>query len=183
MSENPALKPRILLHVCCGTCSLYPSVLLKNNFHITFFYYNPNIHPRKEYIKRLEGIKTVSQIYSIPLIIGRYEIKKWLNLTKNFKDEPEGGNRCTLCFKMRLKKTAETAKKQGFYLFGTTLTISPHKNQGVINSIGQELELSKKIKFYQADFKKKDGFKKTIELSKNLNLYRQNYCGCIYSKK
>jgi predicted adenine nucleotide alpha hydrolase (AANH) superfamily ATPase len=183
MSENLNSKPGILLHVCCGTCSLHPYLLLRKDFNVTFFFYNPNIHPVKEYFKRLEGVITVSKTYSVPLITGEYEIKKWFRLTKNLKDEPEGGNRCTVCFKMRLENAAKTAKKLGFDFFGTTLTVSPHKNQKVINSIGLEIGALKKINFYQADFKKKDGFKKTVQLSKNLNLYRQNYCGCIYSKR
>ncbi len=183
MSENSNSKPVILLHVCCGSCSLHPYFFLKNDFDVTFFFYNPNIHPKKEYLKRLEGVRTVSEKYFIPLIIGEYEIKKWMQLTRCLKDEPEGGKRCELCFKIRMDKTAETAKKLGFDFFGTTLTVSPHKNQGIINSIGAELADSKKINFFKADFKKKDGFKKTTELSKSLNLYRQNYCGCIYSKR
>ena len=183
MPEHLTLKPGILLHVCCGTCSLYPYFFLREDFDVTFFYYNPNIYPEKEYARRLDNVKTVSKINSIPLIIGKYEIEKWLDLTSNFKDEPEGGNRCTLCFKMRLEKTAETAKKLGLSFFGTTLTVSPHKDTKIINSTGLELGFLKKINFYQADFKKKDGFKKTLESSKNLNLYRQDYCGCVYSMR
>lgn len=183
MPENPVLKPKMLLHVCCGTCSLYPYFSLRENFDVTFFYYNPNIHPRKEYLLRLDGVKTVSRTYSVPLIAGRYEIKKWMNLTLKLKDEPEGGKRCALCFSIRLEKTALTAKKLGFDFFGTTLTVSPHKNQKIINSAGNKIGSLTKINFYQADFKKKDGFKKTIESSKNLGLYRQNYCGCIYSMR
>jgi len=183
MSEKINQKPGILLHVCCGTCSLHPYFFLKEDFNVTFFFYNPNIHPPKEYIKRLEGVKTVSRTYSIPLIIGEYEAKEWFQLTKDLKDEPEGGMRCPVCFKMRLEKTAEKAKKLGFDFFGTTLTVSPHKNQYSINSIGLEIESLEKINFFQADFKKKDGFKKTVQLSKELNLYRQNYCGCVYSKR
>ena len=183
MLKYSTLKPRILLHVCCGTCALYPYFLLKQNFDVTFFYYNPNIHPRKEYIKRLEIIKVISKKYSIPLVIGKYEVKKWFRLTADLKNEPEGGIRCAQCFDMRLDSTADMAKKLGFDLFCTTLTISPHKNYRIINSIGMELASVKGIGFYKADLKKKDGFKKTMELSKKLNLYRQNYCGCVYSKK
>ena len=181
MSEQLNSKPLFLLHVCCGTCSLYPYFLLKKDFSITFFYYNPNIYPEEEYLKRLDDVRTISKIYSIPLIIGRYEVKEWLNLTSDFKNEPEGGKRCDICFNMRLEKTATIAKKRGFDIFGTALTISPHKNQKIINSLGAKIAASRKIDFYQADFKKKDGFKKTMELSKKLNLYRQDYCGCIYS--
>jgi len=183
MPKYSTLKPKVLLHVCCGTCALYPYFLLKKDFDVTLFYYNPNLYPEKEYVKRLEGIKTISKKYSIPLVTGKYEIKKWLRLTTDFKDEPEGGRRCTQCFSIRLDRTACTAKKLGFDLFGTTLTISPHKDHNIINSIGLELASAKGINFYQTNLKKKNGFKKTIELSKKLNLYRQNYCGCVYSKK
>jgi predicted adenine nucleotide alpha hydrolase (AANH) superfamily ATPase len=183
MPKYSTLKPAILLHVCCGTCALYPYFLLKKDFDVTFFYYNPNIYPRKEYVKRLEGVKIISRKYSIPLIIGKYDTKKWTRLTADFKDEPEGGSRCSLCFRIRLDRTADTAKRRYFNLFGTTLTISPHKDHRIINSIGLELASAKGISFHQANLKKKDGFKKTMELSKKLNLYRQNYCGCIYSKK
>jgi predicted adenine nucleotide alpha hydrolase (AANH) superfamily ATPase len=183
MKDNLDLKPKMLLHVCCGTCSLHPYLFLKENFEVTFFFYNPNIHPQNEYFKRLEGVRTVSKTFSVPLIIGEYEIKEWFQLTEDLKDEPEGGNRCPLCFRMRLERTAEEAKSLGFDFFGTTLTVSPHKNQKVINFIGAELQTLKEINFFQADFKKKDGFKKTVQLSKSLNLYRQNYCGCAYSKR
>ncbi|MEA2015102.1 MAG: epoxyqueuosine reductase QueH [Actinomycetota bacterium] len=183
MPGKSDLKPRILLHVCCGPCSLHPYLLLKKDFEITFFFYNPNIHPKKEYLKRLEGARKVSDKYSVPFIIGEYEMKKWMKLTKHLKDEPEGGKRCELCFRIRLSKTADMTKKLGFDFFGTTLTVSPYNNQKAINSIGEEIALLRKIKFLKADFKKKDGFKKTTELSKKLNLYRQNYCGCIYSKR
>jgi len=182
MLKYSTIKPKILLHVCCVTCALYPYFLLKQDFDINFFYYNPNIHPQEEYIRRLRCIKIISKKYSIPLAIGKYEVKKWFRLTIDLKDEPEGGSRCSLCFRIRLDKTADIAKKQGFDLFGTTLTISPHKNHNIINSIGLELGFAKGINFYQANFKKMNGFKKTIQLSKELNLYRQNYCGRNYSK-
>ena len=183
MLEYSTIKPKILLHVCCGTCALYPYFLLKQTFDVTFLYYNPNIHPKEEYIRRLRGVKIVSKKYSIPLEVGEYEVKKWFRLAGDLKDEPEGGRRCSLCFRMRLDRTADMAKKQGFDLFGTTLTISPHKDHKIINSLGLKLASAKGINFYQANLKKKDGFKKTIQLSKELNLYRQNYCGCVYSKK
>lgn len=183
MQKHPDLKPRILLHVCCGTCVLYPYFKLKKDFDVTFFYYNPNIYPEKEYIRRLNDVKMISKKYSVPLETGKYEIKRWLGLTKDLKDEPEGGRRCDLCFRIRLSKTAEIAKKMDFSLFGTTLTISPHKNHIIINSIGSELAASLGIDFYQTNLKKKDGFKKTMKMSKKMKLYRQNYCGCIYSIK
>ncbi len=183
MPEYSKSKSGLLLHVCCGTCALYPYFLLKKDFNVTFLYYNPNIYPQGEYIRRLEDVKMISEKYSVPLIIGKYETKKWFKLTEHLKQEPEGGARCSLCFRMRLDVTADTAVKMSFDLFGTTLTISPHKNHRIINSIGMELAAVKTSGFYQANLKKNDGFKKTIELSKKLNLYRQNYCGCLYSKR
>jgi predicted adenine nucleotide alpha hydrolase (AANH) superfamily ATPase len=183
MLKTSNSKPTILLHVCCGTCALYPYFKLKKDFNVTFFYYNPNIYPKKEYIRRLDGVQIIAKKYSIPLIIGRYEIKKWLALTKGLKDEPEGGRRCDLCFRIRLGKTAEMAKKMGTGLFGTTLTVSPLKNHNIINSIGSEIAASLGIGFFQSNFKKNDGFKKTMEMSKKLKLYRQNYCGCLYSMR
>ena len=140
-----------------------------------------HIHPASEYIKRLKYVKLVSETYKTPLIVGRYEKKMWLDRTGTLKPEPEGGLRCELCFKIRLQKTAKTAKKLGFDLFGTTLTISPHKNQSVINNLGMSISREENIEFLVADFKKKDGFKKTMQLSNEHKIYRQSYCGCVYS--
>jgi predicted adenine nucleotide alpha hydrolase (AANH) superfamily ATPase len=180
-NHKKKLKPGFLLHACCATCALHPYFLLSENFAVTLFFYNPNIHPEHEYKRRLKDVKIISKIYKIPLIIERYEVKKWFKLTKNLEKEPEGGKRCDVCFKMRLEKTATAAKKLNIGLFGTTLTISPHKNHIAINSIGKTIADSQNLIFYESNFKKKDGFKKTVRLSKSLSLYQQNYCGCIYS--
>jgi len=182
-NNNYKLKPKFLLHVCCATCALHPYFLLSKDFIVTLYFYNPNIHPKKEYNRRLEDVRMISKKYHIPLIIDKYEIKKWFELTKNLKEEPEGGTRCSVCFKMRLEKTATAAKKLNIDLFGTTLTISPHKNYSTINSIGKTIADDKKLTFYESNFKKKDGFKKTIQLSNKLHISRQNYCGCIYSMR
>lgn len=174
---------KILLHVCCATCALYPYFLLTNyGLAVTFYFYNPNIHPKSEYGKRLKDVIAISKKYGIPLIVDRYEIKKWFRLTESLKEEPEGGKRCLACYQTRLEKTAEIAKKLNFDLFGTTLTISPYKDHTVINTIGKELEKKKNVAYYQSNFKKKNGFKETTKLSKSLGIYRQHYCGCIYSK-
>jgi predicted adenine nucleotide alpha hydrolase (AANH) superfamily ATPase len=182
MPDYSTLKPKILMHACCATCGLDPFFQLREKLDITFFYYNPNIHPESEYSKRLRDLEMVSSKLSIPIDVGSYEQKKWLRLTQSHKHEPEGGKRCQLCFSMRLEKCAETAIKGGFDLFGTTLTISPHKDHELINSIGLSIAKQKKISFYTANFKKGNGFKRTMELSRTFGLYRQNYCGCIYSK-
>ena len=176
-------KPKFLLHACCANCAVYPLLLLSKVYEVSMYYYNPNIYPEIEYRKRLKFIKKISLIYKIPLITGKYEIKEWLVLTEPFINEPEGGKRCTECFKIRLSETASKAKKLKFDLFGTTLTISPHKNQEVINNIGQDIAKRLNIDFYKADFKKNDGFKNTMMMSHKLDIYRQNYCGCIYSIK
>lgn len=182
MPDYSTLKPKILMHACCGTCGLDPFFQLREKMDITFFYYNPNIHPEDEYIKRLKGLEKIGSRLSIPIAVGDYEQKKWLGLTRNYKQEPEGGKRCRLCFRMRLEKCAETAIKGGFELFGTTLTTSPHKDQRLINSIGLSIAKQKNISFFTADLKKNDGFKRTMSLSRSFGLYRQNYCGCTYSK-
>jgi predicted adenine nucleotide alpha hydrolase (AANH) superfamily ATPase len=174
-------KPRFLLHVCCANCLFHPFTILSENFEVCLYFYNPNIHPDSEYIKRLEYVNLVSEIYKAPLIVDRYEKKMWIKRTMSLNSEPEGGSRCELCFKIRLEKTAKTAKKMGFDFFGTTLTISPHKNQAAVNYAGTVISKKENIEFYVADFKKKDGFKKTMQLSHEHKIYRQSYCGCMYS--
>ncbi|MBM3707194.1 MAG: epoxyqueuosine reductase QueH [Actinobacteria bacterium] len=180
-----SFKKKLLLHVCCANCVLHPINILIEKFDITMFYCNPNIHPEEEYLKRLADVEKVSHIKKIPLIKGDYknELEKWFEITENLKEEPEGGRRCVECFRIRLEKTASYAVKNGFDIFTTTLSISPHKNQNIINELGRKISKETGISFFCADFKKLDGFKKTIQLSKELDMYRQNYCGCIYSKK
>jgi len=181
----PAFKKKLLLHVCCANCVLHPINILIEKFDVTMFYYNPNIHPEKEYLKRLADVEKVSELKKIPLIKEDYksDLEKWFEITENLKEEPEGGKRCIECFRIRLEKTASYAVKKGFDIFATTLSISPHKNHNIINELGSKICKETDISFFCADFKKQDGFKKTMQLSKELNIYRQNYCGCIYSIK
>jgi predicted adenine nucleotide alpha hydrolase (AANH) superfamily ATPase len=181
LSKYSTLKPGMLLHVCCANCAAYPVLLLENDFDITFFYYNPNIYPEEEYYKRLKDVQKLAGLSDIPLLVGQYEDKKWFEKTKHLAGEPEGGKRCRLCFYLRLKETARTALKGGFNIFATTLSVSPHKNSRAINEVGTLISKKSGIDFYVSDLKKKDGFKKTTELSYKYNFYRQNYCGCIYS--
>ena len=171
------MKPKILLHVCCAPCSTQSIEELKKDYDVTLFFYNPNIHPKEEYEKRLNEAKKISKILGLPLIEGEYDKDAWLEAVKGFENEPENGKRCAICYEFRLKKSSEKAKD--FDFFTTTLTISPHKNSEVINEIGSKIN----HKFLKKNFKKKDGFRKSIELSKKHNLYRQDYCGCIYSLK
>lgn len=174
---------RILLHVCCAPCGAYVISKLQKDFEITAFYYNPNIYPKSEYQKRLSEFKKYSHKIKLPLIEGKYNNQDWFNLTKGYEKEPERGKRCYLCYRMRLTETARKAQENNFDYFTTDLSISPHKDTTKINQIGQELESQYGIKFLEADFKKANGFKKSIELSRKENFYRQNYCGCLYSQR
>jgi len=184
--NNIKNKKKLLLHSCCAPCSSYVISYLTNYFDITILYYNPNIYPYKEYIKRKEEqIKLINEIKcknNINIIDCDYDNELYNKLIKGLEDEPERGNRCTICYKMRMDKTAKIAKDNNYDYFCTTLSVSPYKNSNLINKIGKELEEKYKINWLYSDFKKKDGYKKSIELSKIYNLYRQDYCGCIYSK-
>ena len=181
-------KQKILLHSCCAPCSTAVIERLKDEFEIAIFYYNPNIYPEEEYIKRKnEEIKYINRLnendktLSISMIDCDYESEKFYEATKGFEKEREGGARCAICFKLRLLETAKKAKKLGFDLFGTTLTVSPHKNAELINSIGISIEKDLEIKFLVSNFKKNNGYKRSVELSKENNIYRQNYCGCEFA--
>lgn len=174
-------KERLLLHACCANCLMYPYQALKDDFAIDVFFYNPNIHPYSEYKKRLYEVEKVCKAKEIPLTVGPYEDDEWFKLTDRLKHEPEGGKRCSVCFEIRLEKTAGTATEKGIGIVSTTLTVSPHKNSRVISQIGRKVSGHRKIEYMDRDFKKKDGYKKTLVLSEKMNIYRQNYCGCIYS--
>ena len=183
LKEKANKKPEMLLHVCCANCVLHPINTLKDRFNITLYFYNPNIHPEEEYKKRLEDIKRISKIEELPLIIDRYDTECWFGLTDPYKDEPEGSGRCEVCFSMRMEKTAETASAGNFDIIATTLSVSPHKNSESINKTGEEAAKKHDIAFYIANFKKKNGFRKTTEMGKKYAIYRQDYCGCIYSMR
>lgn len=183
-------KQKILLHSCCAPCSTAVIERLKDDFEIAIFYYNPNIYPEEEYIKRkneeIKYIKHLNEIDKeniISMIDCDYESEKFYDAVKGYENEREGGARCAICFKLRLKETAKKAKELGFDLFGTTLTVSPHKNAELINSIGLGLEKEIGEKFLESNFKKQNGYKRSVELSKQNNIYRQNYCGCEFALK
>lgn len=181
-------KSKILLHSCCGPCSSSVIMTLKEQFDISIFYYNPNIHPEEEYLlRKSEQIKLVEKLNAegenIKIVDVEYDPENFMKYVCGLENEKEGGARCTKCFRLRLEKTAKVAKEKGFDIFGTTLTVSPHKNATIINQIGKEIEEEFGIKFLVADFKKKDGFKKSIELSRKYDLYRQVYCGCLFSSR
>ena len=180
------ITPTLLLHSCCAPCSSYVIEYLSPYFNITILYYNPNISPIEEYEKRKqEQIKLIKEIPTknkVNIIYCDYDNDLYEKTIKGLEKEPERGSRCTKCFLLRLEKTAITAKKNNFDYFGTTLTVSPYKNSKLLNEIGLSLQEKYNIKYLYSDFKKNNGYKRSIELSKEYNLYRQNYCGCIYSR-
>ncbi len=173
---------KMLLHSCCGPCSTAVIDVLKDEYDLTIFYYNPNIDTDEEYQHRLSEQKRYCQQVGIEVIDIGYNSEDFLSRVKGLEKEREGGGRCPVCFQLRLECTAKQAKKAGFDCFGTTLTVSPHKNAEVINAIGKRVEENEGIEFIEGNYKKKDGYKKSIELSKQFGLYRQNYCGCKFSK-
>ena len=177
----------LLLHACCAPCSTACLERLANFFKITIFYYNPNITEESEYKKRIEEIRKLLTLinpkYKVELLEGDYDPNKFFEMAKGLELEPERGKRCFKCYEMRLEETARIASKLGFNNFCTTLTLSPHKNANWINEIGEKLNNEYDSNYLYSDFKKKEGYKRSIELSKEYNLYRQDYCGCIYSKK
>lgn len=178
-------KPKLLLHVCCAPCSSYVLTYLCDYFDITVLYYNPNISPIEEYEKRLNEEKRLIRELNkenIHIMECEYDNESFETIAKGLEDSKEGGIRCHKCYTLRMEKTAQIAKEQNFDYFTTTLTISPLKNSQVLNKIGHDLEEKYNIKYLYSDFKKKEGYKTSIILSKKYNLYRQNYCGCIYSK-
>lgn len=182
------IKQKILLHSCCAPCSTAVIERLKDEFDIVIFYYNPNIYPEEEYLKRkAEEIKYLNHLnemdyeLKISMLDCDYESEKFYEKTKGFENEREGGARCAICFRLRLEETAKKAKELGFDVFGTTLTVSPHKNAELINSIGLSIEKEYDVKFLVSNFKKQNGYKRSVELSKENNIYRQNYCGCEFA--
>lgn len=185
--KNLNFKPKLLLHSCCAPCSSACIERLTNFFDITIIYYNPNIEPYEEYLKRKEEeirfINNFKTNNKLDMIDCDYDNSKYHEIVKGLEDLAEGGLRCHKCYRLRLKYTAKKAKELNYDYFSTTLTLSPYKNSQVLNKIGEELEKEYNIKYLYSDFKKKDGYKRSIELSKEYNLYRQNYCGCIYSKR
>jgi len=177
------MKKKMLLHSCCGPCSTVVIERLKGDFDLTVFYFNPNIEPFEEYEKRKSEQKKVCDAFNVKFLDFDYENSLWRTFVQGFENEPEGGARCEKCFYFRLIKTAEFAKKHGFEIFATTLSVSPHKNSNVINAVGKQIEKEVEIEFLPESFKKKDGYLRSINLSKELELYRQNYCGCLYGYK
>ena len=179
-------KKKLLLHSCYGPCSSYVISYLTNYFDITILYYNPNIYPYDEYLKRKqEQIKLINEIdcsNNLDIMDCDYDNDLYEKCIIGLENEPERGNRCMVCYNLRMEKTAKMAKECNYDYFCTTLSVSPYKNSEWINKIGEKLQNKYNINWLYSDFKKKDGYKQSILLSKKYNLYRQDYCGCIYSK-
>ena len=178
--------PKLLIHSCCAPCSSYCLEYLSNYFDITVLYYNPNIFPKDEYMYRIEEQKRLIEAMTfkneVKFIATDYTPNDFYDSIRGLEEEPEGGDRCTVCFRVRLEYAAKLAKSLGFDYFVTTLSISPMKNSKLLNAIGLELEEKYGIKYLISDFKKRDGYRRSVELSKEYELYRQDYCGCVYSK-
>lgn len=172
---------KLLLHSCCGPCSTWVIEVLKRDYDLTIFYTNSNIYPHSEYQKRLEEQKRYAKIVGIDVIEDVYDEKEFLQFVKGLEFEKEGGERCKKCFEFRLKRTAKFAKENNFEIFSTTLTVSPHKDFEIINQIGKEIADMNHLEFLEGNFKKQNGFKNSIEISKKYDIYRQNYCGCRFS--
>ena len=179
--SNLSDKPKLLLHSCCAPCSSHVMQKIKEFFDITVVYYNPNIFPKEEYEKRKSEQIRLLDILNIKYLDCDYDENEFLKFVEGFENEKEGGARCSKCFLLRLEYTAKVAKEKHYNFFGTTLTVSPHKNAEIINNIGKALEDKYNINFLYSDFKKEEGYLKSIKLSNEYNLYRQNYCGCRYS--
>ncbi|MCR5507255.1 MAG: epoxyqueuosine reductase QueH [Lachnospiraceae bacterium] len=181
--EGLVNRPSLLLHSCCGPCSSYVLSYLCNYFDITLLYFNPNIYPAQEYEKRLgEQLKIIKCLgLDIRVIKGTYDPDVFYAAARGFEDEPEGGQRCLKCYELRMREAAIYARDGGYDYFATTLSVSPHKDADAINDIGERLFKEYGVKHLPSDFKKRDGYKRSVELSKEYGLYRQDYCGCIYS--
>ena len=182
--ENP---PSLLLHSCCGPCSTSVLELLSDYFKVTLLYYNPNIYPSDEYYKRLEEQKKVldkvNGRFEIKFLEGRYDPSEYFDAVKGVEHLPEGSQRCFNCYELRLKEAAQFAKNLNMDYFATTLSVSPYKNAQIINELGEKIANEYGVLHLPNDFKKKDGYKKSVELSKSWNIYRQDYCGCPFSKR
>ncbi|MBO6087282.1 epoxyqueuosine reductase QueH [bacterium] len=173
---------KIVLHACCGICSGYPISYLKDmGYEVVVYFYNPNIFPKEEYQKRLEAERILCAHFGVELVEAEYNQNEYYDFVKGLENEPEKGLRCDKCFELRLKKTAEYAKSNGIEQFTTSITISPHKNFDKLTKIGSDAAENTGVEYLSINFKKKDGFLKTNQIARELNLYRQYYCGCKFA--
>ena len=185
--EQTKEVPRLFLHSCCAPCSSYVLEYLSEHFAITVFYFNPNIAPEEEYRKRVEEqkrlIEQLPAVYPIQFLEGRYEPEEFYSRVRGLEKEPEGGARCRVCFELRLEEAARLAAEGGYDYYTTTLSISPLKNAQVLAQVAMEMGVKWGVAWLPSDFKKKEGYKRSIQLSSEYDLYRQNYCGCVFSRQ
>jgi len=174
-------KPSLLLHICCAPCATHVIETLRRRFAVTAFFYNPNIHPPRERLRRASETRDLCRQMGIMIVLPDQDADEWSRRMRGRGSDREGGAHCSVCFWIRLARTAERARELGLEYFATTLTISPHKKTEIINRVGHKVARHKKVMFYPADFKKEDGFKKSCRMSRDYGLYRQDYCGCVYS--
>ncbi|MHA1378903.1 MAG: epoxyqueuosine reductase QueH [Candidatus Helarchaeota archaeon] len=172
---------KLLLHVCCGPCAIIAIERLTTIYDVVLYFSNSNIFPQEEYQKRLDSTKKVAELYKKKIMEDNYDQKEWLDKISGYEDEPEHGKRCAICIDYRLERTAYFARQNKFDAFATTLTTGPQKNAKLINIVGNKLSKKYSIEYIESNFKKRNGFKRTVEVSKKHGLYRQNYCGCKFS--
>jgi predicted adenine nucleotide alpha hydrolase (AANH) superfamily ATPase len=177
------VKPKLLLHICCGPCSTEVIRRLKDEYEVVGLFYNPNIHPEEEHDKRLMEVQRVSALWRVLVDAPTYDHARFLSVARGLEQEPEGGRRCVACYRLRIEEAARRAADNGCSHMATTLTIAPMKKAGVINPIGREAAERHGLTFVEKDWKKQDGFKHSVELSRELGLYRQDYCGCEFSRR
>ncbi len=175
------MKPRLLLHICCAPCATVVLNRLRSDYELTGFFYNPNIFPEEEYQKRLLGVEILMQRWQFGLVVGKYDHQRFLAAVEKLEGEPEGGGRCEICYQLRLSQTVAKAREMGFGFVASTLTVGPNKKAELINRIGSNLASTSGVEFLVADWKKRNGFKESVEISRSLGLYRQQYCGCEFS--
>lgn len=185
--EKSGERPTLLLHACCAPCSSYVLEYLSKYFKITLFFYNPNISPESEYSMRLceleRFLRDTGLDGEVTILPSKYEPERFFHVARGLEDVPEGGERCEKCFELRLEESANAAKDGGFDYFTTTLSISPHKNAELLAKIGEDMSKKYGVKYLYSDFKKKGGYLRSCRLSEEYGLYRQDYCGCVYSKR
>lgn len=185
LSQQP--RPKLLLQCCCAPCSSAVLEVLCAHFDVQIYFYNPNIHPQAEYEKRLQQfdklLARAPAAKDVQLVPAKYDPEEFFSAVKGLENEPEGGARCIACFQLRLRETARKAKALGIPYFTTTLTVSPHKNAALLNEIGTAVAAEYGVRFLPSDFKKKEGYKRSVQLSEAYALYRQNDCGCVFSKR
>jgi predicted adenine nucleotide alpha hydrolase (AANH) superfamily ATPase len=179
--QKKGSRPSLLLHVCCAPCATHVIELLKEQFAVTAFFYNPNIYPHQERLRRARETDDLCQRLGVEIIAGIEESHDWSRRMEGRGGDREGGSHCAVCFRIRLARTAAVAEQGEFDCFASTLSVSPHKEAVIINRVGKKVARDLRTRFYSADFKKQDGFKKSCQLSQKYGLYRQDYCGCVYS--